>query len=59
MMMMVAMIMIMIINFVETMFQIEEHFYDYNVEPQAENGMATLSEDRWLTLHSQRAFQDR
>ena len=24
-----------------------------------ENGITTLSEDQWLRLHSQRAFQDR
>ena len=36
-----------------------DHKDDYNEQANDENGMVTLSGDLWLTLHSQRGFQDR
>ena len=59
MMMMVVMVVLMMmamVNFMEQMFQKRNV---YNVEDDDEHVIITLSEDRWLTLHSQRGFQDR
>ena len=48
--------MMAMVNFMEQMFQKRNV---YNVEDDDEHVIITLSEDRWLTLHSQRGFQGR